>query len=323
MKPSESRGLHGILVVDKPRGPTSHDIVRGARRVFRTRQVGHAGTLDPMATGVLVLLLGEATKLSALATAADKTYRAQVCFGRATDSHDADGQTTAEAEVHPEDLSDAALSRALDSERLRSQQVPPAVSAIKLQGRRAYELSRNGAPPELEPRPVRVRSLEIVERSGPLLTLELRVSKGYYVRALARDLGLALGVPAHLSQLRRLLSGSFSLAEACAWPLADPPPEPLAVRLALARLLPTLRLTDAGVQRARSGQPLSPDDFLDQPVLPRLESNEGREPTLCAWTDPNGSPIALGAFESGAFRVRRGFSAELVSSAEETSKGEP
>jgi hypothetical protein len=126
-----------------------------------------------------------------------------------------------------------------------------------------------------------------------------------------------------LSQLRRLVSGSFSLAEACAWPPGDPPPEPLALPLALARLVPTLRLTDAGVQRARSGQLLSIDDFLDQPSSVRREPNEGTRPTLWAWTDPNGSPIALGTSESGGFRVRRGFSAELAGSAVDISKGEP
>jgi tRNA pseudouridine55 synthase len=323
MKRSESGGPHGIVVVDKPRGPTSHDIVQSARRVFGTRRIGHAGTLDPMATGVLVLLLGEATKLSEIATAADKTYRAQVSFGRATDSHDANGRTTAEVEVRLEDLSDAALSRALESERLRCQQIPPAVSAIKLQGRRSYELSRNGAPPELEPRAVSVRALELGERAGPLLNLELRVSKGYYVRALARDLGLALGVPAHLSQLRRLVSGSFSLAEACAWPPENPPPQPLPLELALARLVPMLRLTEAGVRRARSGQLLSASDFIDDALSLRAESSEGMQPTLCAWTDPNGSPIALGAFDGAGFRVRRGFSAELIGAASESAKGEP
>jgi tRNA pseudouridine55 synthase len=328
MKRAEGGGPHGILVVDKPQGPTSHDIVQDARRLFRTRRVGHAGTLDPMATGVLVILLGEATKLSEVATAADKTYRAQICFGRATDSHDAEGQTTVEAEVCPEDITEARLSQALASERLRSLQIPPAWSAIKLQGRRAYELSRSGAPPALEPRPVSVRALELVERAGNTLSLELRVSKGYYVRALARDIGLALGVPAHLSQLRRLVSGSFTLTEACAWPVAVPP-EPLGLQHALGRLVPTLRLTEAGVRRARSGQLLSGADFLDDPRSLRIplslgeESSEGTRHTLCAWTDPNGSPIALGSHEDGAFRVRRGFSAELATSLEEASKGVP
>lgn len=331
-------GPHGILVVDKPQGPTSHDIVQSARRLLHTRRVGHAGTLDPMATGVLVLLLGEATKLSEVATAADKTYRAQVRFGRATDSHDAEGRTTAEvAAVDLGDIGAAAVSQALASERLRTLQVPPSVSAIKLQGRRAYDLSRSGAPPELEPRPVSVRQIEIVDRDAQTLSLELRVSKGYYVRALARDLGHALGVPAHLSQLRRLVSGTFSIAEACAWP-PSLPPEPLVLREVLSRLLPTLRLSDDGVRRARAGQLLSATDFLDpQPPLlgtasspcvlqERNEAQRGEQEvtttTLCAWTDQNGSPIALGAQDGDGFRVRRGFAADLAGDVESSSKGE-
>jgi tRNA pseudouridine55 synthase len=331
---ADASGPHGILVVDKPQGPTSHDIVQSARRLLRTRRVGHAGTLDPLATGVLVLLLGEATKLSEIATAADKTYRAQIRFGRATDSHDADGRTTAEAAVDLNEIGGAALNQALASERLRTLQVPPAVSAIKLQGRRAYELSRSGAPPELPPRLVSVREIVILEHDAQTLSLELRVSKGYYVRALARDLGLSLGVPAHLSQLRRLVSGSFSLAEACAWPPAHPP-ELLALRDVLPRLTPLVRLTDDGVRRARAGQRLNTEDFLDPPpgILSPSPSEsrpgerhgaggeqEGAGTTLCTWTDQNGSPIALGELDGGFFRVRRGFSAELATMSENSLK---
>lgn len=314
-------GPHGIVVIDKPRGPTSHDVVQEARRVFHTRRVGHAGTLDPMATGVLVLLLGEATKLSEIATAADKTYRANVQFGRATDSHDADGSTTAESDVTLAQIADAALERALHTELARTLQVPPAVSAIKLQGRRAYELTRSGAAPELESRPVRVHQLEIVARDTHTLTIELRVSKGYYVRSFARDLGAALGVPTHLSLLRRLASGSFSIAEALSWPPATPP-EPVPLARALAQLLPTVRLSDAGVTRARAGQLLSDTDFLEEPsVAPHTHA--GDKPTLCAWLNRNGSPIALGSRGADGWRVRRGFAAELCDAGEEASKAEP
>jgi tRNA pseudouridine55 synthase len=314
-------GPHGIVVVDKPCGPTSHDVVQQARRVFHTRRVGHAGTLDPMATGVLVLLLGEATKLSEIATAADKTYRAGVYFGRATDSYDADGSTTAESSVTLEQIADVDLERALQAERERALQVPPALSAIKLQGRRAYELARSGAAPELEARPIRVRQIEIVARDTHQLTLELRVSKGYYVRSFARDLGAALGVPTHLNELRRLASGSFSIAEALAWPPAKPP-EPLPLTQALAQLLPTLRLSDVGVTRARAGQLLSDADFLEDPSM-GARTHAGSEPTLCAWVDRNGSPIALGTRGSDGWRVRRGFAAESLDAGGATPKAEP
>jgi len=166
-----------------------------------------------------------------------------------------------------------------------------------------------------------VRQLEIVARDTHTLTIELRVSKGYYVRSLARDLGAALGVPTHLNQLRRLASGSFSLAEARAWPPATAP-EPLPLARALANLLPTLRLSDTGVTRARAGQLLSDADFLEEPSV-AAHAHAGSEPTLCAWIDRNGAPIALGARGADGWRVRRGFAAELCDAGEEASKVEP
>jgi tRNA pseudouridine55 synthase len=304
---------HGLLVVDKPGGVTSHDIVAGARRVFGTRRIGHAGTLDPMATGVLVLLLGEATKVAEIATGADKMYRARVRFGRATDSYDADGRTTAEAPVPPGALDAARLNAALDTERSRNLQIPPGVSAIKLNGERAYRLARSGTPPILPARPVRIRSLSLIAQSEDTATVELAVSKGYYVRALARDLGEALGLPAHLDQLRRLQSGSFTLAEACSWPPANVP-ELLSLRAALPRLLPLLRLNHEGVRRARLGQALRRDDFLesDTALVDAALANrhEGATPTLHAWVDQDGAPVALGVCDGHSLRVRRGFAAE-------------
>src|SRR3954466_318881 len=144
----------GVLVVDKPGKATSHDIVARARRIFGTREVGHAGTLDPMATGVLLLLFGEATKLSSFLTRDRKRYRATVCFGRATDTLDSDGRTTEEAAVAPEQLEDLRLDAALATEKARRLQVPPAVSAIKVDGRRSYALARAGNAPELAEREV-------------------------------------------------------------------------------------------------------------------------------------------------------------------------
>jgi len=206
-----SETVHGVLVVDKPGGMTSHDVVARARRLFGTRAVGHAGTLDPMATGVLVLLFGEACKLSAYLTGQDKTYSAGVRFGSATDSLDADGRVTEERTLPAGWLARETLDRALAVERARTLQVPPAVSAISEGGRRAYQRVRAGETVELAPRPVRVARLELLEWSDAGVDVELEVSKGYYVRAFARDLGATLGVPAHLGRLRRLTSGAFSL----------------------------------------------------------------------------------------------------------------
>jgi len=289
----------GVLVVDKPSGMTSHDVVAQARRIFGTRAVGHAGTLDPMATGVLLLLFGEATKLSNFLTADDKRYRATVSFGRATDSLDADGVTTEEVEFSPEQIDDERLNAALARELARTQQVPPAVSAIKVEGRRAHALTRQGKAPNLTERAVQVRELRPLAREGHTLAVELCVSKGYYVRAFARDLGASLGLPAHLSALRRLASGGFDLTLAIPWPAAAN-----AVLLETAeaarRALPTAELSDAGLRRARLGQPLEHADFTRRP-----ESAAG---TTEAWFSPAGELVALGIEPSpGSFRVTRGF----------------
>jgi tRNA pseudouridine55 synthase len=302
-----STPLDGILIVDKPTGPTSHDIVAQARRVFATRRVGHAGTLDPMATGVLVLLLGEATKLCDVASCEDKTYAAEVRFGRSTDSYDADGQTCREETPAPGWLAAAALERALLAERQRSLQVPPVVSAIKIGGQRAHRLARSGAPPTLEARPVRVHALELLGFDDGRVELELCVSKGYFVRSLARDLSESLGMPAHLARLRRLRSGRFGIEAACAWPPVVRP-EIMPLRDALPLLLPTWRLTPLGVERARQGKTLSPAEF-EEPVPPPAEE---LAPRVVAWTDGAGTPVALGRPDGDVYRVKRGFAADIL-----------
>jgi tRNA pseudouridine55 synthase len=298
--------VHGVLVADKPSGPTSHDVVQQARRLYRTRQVGHAGTLDPMATGVLLLMFGEALKLSPYLSAASKRYRARVAFGRATDTLDALGETTRSVELLPGFLTEVLLDQAVNHERGRSTQVPPAFSAIRLGGQRAHRLSRDGQPPELAPRPVAVHALEVVER-GPHLAsidLEMVVSKGYYVRALARDLGEALGVPAHLSSLRRLASGAFTLSDAVVWPPPEPAPL-LPLELAAARALPIARLNESGERRARFGQALGIGDFSEDPRSVHGAPDEQR---VVAWVGTTGQLVALGCSDAErGFCVLRGF----------------
>ena len=289
----------GVLVVDKPGKATSHDIVAQARRVFGTREVGHAGTLDPMATGVLLLLFGEATKLSGFLTRDRKRYRATVSFGRATDTLDADGQTTEEAVVTREQLSESAIDAALATERARRLQVPPAVSAIKVAGRRSYALARAGNAPELAEREVQVEQLLLLSCSEHELIVEVEASKGYYVRSLARDLGASLGLPAHLSALRRLASGRFELDDAAPWPL-DPTWPLLVTAEAARRALPSAILNQNGERRARLGQTVELADFIEPAPAPMLET--------VAWFASSGQLIALGhERSSGEFRVVRGF----------------
>ncbi len=289
----------GLLVVDKPGKATSHDIVAQARRLFGTREVGHAGTLDPMATGVLLLLFGEATKLSAFLTRDRKRYRATVSFGRATDSLDADGQTTTEAAVGPEQLHEPVILAALAAEKARLRQVPPAVSAIKVDGKRSYDLARAGNAPELAERDVQVASLTLIARAQHEIVIEVEASKGYYVRALARDLGVALGLPAHLSALRRLASGQFELNDAAPWPPPAPPPL-VPTAEAARRTLPSATLNETGERRARLGQTVEPADFIHPANAPVADT--------VVWFAASGALIALGHERSpGEFRVVRGF----------------
>ena len=311
----------GVLVVDKPGGMTSHDVVAQARRLLGTRRVGHAGTLDPLATGVLVVLVGEATKLGPYLTADDKGYVAEVAFGRATDTLDAEGATTTSAAVPPWLREEMArvdrprLAAAFAAELARTEQVPPVFSAIHVDGRRSHDRARAGEVVELAPRPVAVRRLELIEgavaadAAEPAIRLEVDVAKGYYVRSLARDLGDRLGVPAHLAALRRTRSGAFRLDEAVrldAGALALGAAL-IPVAAAIARALPLGRLTAAGAGRARQGKRLGEADFVALPPVADAS----------AWLDPEGRLVAIGARTAGdsatdpamegALTIHRGF----------------
>jgi len=202
----------GILNVDKPPGMTSHDVVAAIRGVSGERRVGHAGSLDPMATGVLLVCLGPATRVTDYLMDTRKVYRADVRLGIATDTYDVDGRVTSTAPVV--DVDREVLEAALARFRGKISQVPPMYSAVKREGRRLYELARRGIEVEREAREVEVFRLEITGWEPPTLQLEIECSKGTYVRALAHDLGQALGVGAHLTGLVRLASGRFSLSSA-------------------------------------------------------------------------------------------------------------
>jgi tRNA pseudouridine55 synthase len=202
----------GLLVVDKPAGWTSHDVVGRCRRLAGTRKVGHAGTLDPMATGVLVLGVGRATRLLGHLALTDKAYDATVRLGAATVTDDAEGEvvTTQDAAA----VTDAAVLTGLRALTGAISQVPSAVSAVKVDGVRSYARVRAGEQVELAARPVVVSRLELLARRGDDLDVVVECTSGTYVRALARDLGAALGVGAHLTALRRTRVGPFDLAQA-------------------------------------------------------------------------------------------------------------
>jgi tRNA pseudouridine55 synthase len=208
----------GIVVVDKPAGWTSHDVVARIRRLARTRRVGHAGTLDPMATGVLVVGVGRATRLLTYLVGADKTYTATIRLGATTVTDDADGEVVLRTDV-TDGVDDAAVAAAVRALTGAIDQVPSAVSAIKVDGRRSYARVRSGEQVELAARPVTVRRFDVLARRSATdgghrvldLDVEVEVSSGTYVRALARDLGASLGVGGHLTALRRSAVGPYGV----------------------------------------------------------------------------------------------------------------
>ena len=204
---------HGLAVVDKPAGVTSHDVVGMLRRRFGERQVGHAGTLDPDATGVLLVGVGRATRLLRFLTDLGKTYRGEIVFGATTDTLDSSGTVTATFDMAGLSIEEVRAKAAALTGPIM--QVPPMVSALKVDGRRLHELAREGVEVERAPRPVMVHRFDITPTDDPLVVVaEVQCSKGTYIRSLADDLGRACGGGAHLRGLRRVAVGSFSLDEA-------------------------------------------------------------------------------------------------------------
>ncbi len=204
--------VSGVLVVDKPVGLTSHDVVQIIRRGTNIHRAGHTGTLDPRASGVLVVLVGPAVRLSEYVSASDKRYQATVHLGSTTDTFDSEGKITSSGSV--DNITEEQFEHALKQFIGEIQQVPPPYSAIKVQGRKAYEMAREGEDVELQPRTIQVYSLELLEWNPPEAVIDVFCSSGTYVRSLANDLGVSLGCGAHLVGLRRTKSGRFTLRDA-------------------------------------------------------------------------------------------------------------
>ena len=252
----KGRDVHGWLVIDKPAGPGSTDVVARVRRALDARKAGHAGTLDPAATGVLAVALGEATKCVPFLQDAAKTYDFAVRFGAATDTDDAEGAVTARSETVPDE---AALRAALPALRGEIMQVPPRYSAVKVDGARAYALAREGEAVELAARPLTVHALVLDRMEGDTAHLTMTCGKGGYVRSVARDLGPLAGSLAHCLRLRRTRSGPFAAADGLTLDALDAmPPEEIEARLLppqAALALPEVRATEAGALRLRNGNP--------------------------------------------------------------------
>lgn len=270
----------GILLVDKPGGVTSHDIVARARRALGTRKIGHAGTLDPMATGLLVLGVGSATRLLTYVVGLDKTYEATIRLGVSTDSDDADGTVTGSAD--PADvaaISDDRLAEAMAPLTGRISQVPSTVSAIKVGGKRAYDLARAGEEVVLKAREVTVSRFERVgalRRADGSIDLDVVVdcSSGTYIRALARDLGASLGVGGHLTALRRTRIGPFEVEDA----VTDIAPEAPLLRDAdvAARVLGALTVTAEEARDLRHGKRLVGEGARVGDATPAAIDPDGR-----------------------------------------------
>ncbi len=305
--PSEARReTHGVLVVDKAIGPTSHDVVNVARRVLGTKEIGHTGTLDPMASGVLVLVVGEATKLVNSLSALSKAYAATLKLGASTTTLDAQGDVDETAPVPAfsrEQVEDEALTFLGEID-----QRAPIVSAIKVDGQSLYKRARKGQAVEAPIRRVRLDSVHIDAVRADEIDLALQCGSGFYVRSFARDLAARLGTLGHLTMLRRTRNGAFDLAQAVDFEVLRaarsqeelrPAIEARVLPLAdVCRGLPHVVLDEEGATHARCGR-----------RIPRANASEALElPSLVAF-DPAGVPVALVAPEPEQLRVLRGFRA--------------
>jgi tRNA pseudouridine55 synthase len=256
--------IDGLLVIDKPAGITSHDVVQKVRRWAGQRRVGHLGTLDPLATGVLPLALGEATKLSQLLTHGKKSYSGRICLGVETDTYDREGTVLSRYEG-PWPGRDA-LEKALDTFRGEIQQVPPPFSARKQDGQKAYQMARRGETVELEPRTVTIERLDLGEYQPPLLAVDVDCSAGTYLRSLAHDLGTRLGVGGHLWELCRTRSGPFTLEQAVALQDLAVLGEDRVIPMAAATGLPSYQVDPSVARRVSCGMRLARNEIRGAPA---------------------------------------------------------
>jgi tRNA pseudouridine55 synthase len=292
-RPATDKGIlvemDGAIVIDKPSGLTSHDVVASLRRALAVPRVGHAGTLDPLATGVLPVLLGRATRLAQFISGADKTYEAEVSLAFATDTDDSTGRPITAA--YDQHLSSIEVERGLESLRGSHLQHPPAYSAKKVGGRRAYALARESRSAPLKPVTVSVRRLDLLAWNDPVATLHVVCSAGCYVRALARDLGRTLGSGGHLTRLRRLASGQFRLDDAVALDVVLRDPQGTLAHVitpsAVVGHLPMVSITGPSLDRALHGAEIHADALVGTAA-------DGPDATFVRIVDSEGALVAVG-----------------------------
>lgn len=279
--------MDGIFTINKPTGITSHDVVAKMRKLLKQRSVGHAGTLDPAASGVLPICAGQATRVADYLSESGKEYLATILCGVETDTYDAEGAITGTAST--EDLSLDEITRALAGFHGRVMQVPPRYSAIKIQGQAAYKRARAGEEIALEARPVEITRLEIIRWQNPTLVLNVACSKGTYIRSLAYDLGKALGCGAHLGGLIRTRSGPFRLAESVTLEelaRAGERNELASYAQPLDKALeqyPALHLTEAEAERVKHGNACAGAGPNDERSLARVYDASGNFIAIAQW----------------------------------------
>ena len=294
----KGRDISGWLVVDKPAGLTSTAVVNKVRWAFQAKKAGHAGTLDPEATGILAVALGEATKTVPFITDALKCYTFTVKLGEATNTDDAEGEVTSSSDLRPDD---EAIRAALPGFEGDIMQIPPKFSAVKIDGERAYALARAGEDVEIEPRPLFVESLDLLGRPDPdHAELEMVCGKGGYVRSIARDLGETLGCLGHVRSLRRIWSGPFELEDAVTMEQIEALARSEDIDALLLPLsagltdLPELPATAEGAARMKNGNP-------GMVMASDVEYGE------TAWASYQGQPVAVGSYRSGELHPSRVF----------------
>ncbi len=292
----KKRDVHGWVVLDKPVGMTSTHAVAVVKRAFAAKKAGHAGTLDPLASGLLPIALGEATKTVPFVMDGRKAYEFTVAWGSQTDTDDTEGKVIATSEARPDEAAIAALLPRFTG---TISQVPPRFSAIKIAGERAYDLARDGEEVVLEARPVEIDALRIVSHSAETTTFEAECGKGTYVRAIARDLGLALGCLGHVAHLRRTRVGPFGIADATSVDAlresADSAAGALRPVMAALSLIPEIAISRDAAMRLKRGQSVL---LRGRDVLPASPA---------VYATCGGVLIAIGAVEQGEFVPHRVF----------------
>jgi len=303
--------VHGWVVIDKPQGITSTQAVAAVRKIFDAQKAGHAGTLDPMATGVLAIALGEATKTVPYAMDSEKTYRFTACWGETRDSDDAEGAVTGTSDVRP---TREAIEAAIPSFTGQITQVPPIYSAIKVDGARSYDLARDGEAVELQPRTVEVLEARLLSIPDPdHAEFEIRCGKGTYVRAWVRDIALKLGTLGHVSQLRRAAVGDFQEKDAIALetlrgfmhsPAAFEHLRPISTAL---DGIPALAVTGPDAVRLRSGNPILMRANLFARIADAFPDTDDLSGLTVYLSTSEGEPVALAELAQGELRPFRVF----------------